>query len=104
MPELNGLSRSLVTLDQDSTLIAVIDMSQSTWLVAGVVPGVERHPLKKLPSDETALLQLLQRWRNEAATARQPEPIAAGLESYDDALRMPVLSGSKRHPGKQAMR
>ena len=67
MPELNGLSRSLVTLDQDSTLIAVIDMSQSTWLVAGVVPGVERHPLKKLPSDETALLQLLQRWHNEAA-------------------------------------
>jgi hypothetical protein len=36
-------SRSLATLDQDSTIIAVIEMSQSKWLVAAVVPGVERQ-------------------------------------------------------------
>src|SRR6266699_3768864 len=35
------LSRSLVTLEQDATLIAVIEMGQSSWLVAGIVPGVE---------------------------------------------------------------
>ena len=50
-------------------LIAVIEMSQSSWLVAGIVPGLERQPLKKLGSDEQTLLQLLQRWRNEAAQA-----------------------------------
>ena len=39
-------SRSLTTLDQDSTIIAVIEMSQTNWLVAAVVPGVERQPLR----------------------------------------------------------
>ena len=39
MPQLNDLSRSLVALEQDATLIAVIEMGQSSWLVAGVVPG-----------------------------------------------------------------
>ena len=33
MPQLNDLSRSLVTLEQDATLIAVIEMGQSSWLV-----------------------------------------------------------------------
>jgi transposase len=65
----NDLSRSFVALDQESTLIAVIEMSQASWLVAGIVPGIERHPLKKLGADEEALLRLLQRWRNEATEA-----------------------------------
>jgi hypothetical protein len=30
------------------------------------VPGVERPPLKKLKTDEHALLALLERWRGEA--------------------------------------
>jgi transposase len=33
------LSKSLATLDQDSTLIVVIEMSQSSWLVAARAPG-----------------------------------------------------------------
>ena len=41
-------SRCLTALEQDSTIIAVIEMSQSKWLVAALVPGVKRHPLKKL--------------------------------------------------------
>ena len=49
-----------------ATVIAVIEMSQSSWLVAGIVPGVERQPLKKLAIDEHALLNLLRRWRAEA--------------------------------------
>jgi transposase len=43
-------------------------MSQSSWLVAGIVPGVERQPLKKLAADEIALLKLLHRWRALWAT------------------------------------
>jgi len=69
MSQRNDLSRSLIPFDQHNTLIAVIEMSQSSWLVAGIVPGVERHPLKKLEPDEKALLQLLQRWREEAVKA-----------------------------------
>src|SRR5271166_2344857 len=56
MPQLNDLSRSLVALEQDATLIAVIEMGQSSWLVAGVVPGIERQ---KLAADPDGLLQLL---------------------------------------------
>src|ERR1700686_607220 len=33
---------------QDNTLIAVIELSLSNWLVAGLIPGVSREPLKKL--------------------------------------------------------
>jgi len=59
-------SRSLTAFEQDSTLVAVIEMSQSNWLVAAAVPGVERRPLKKLDADANALLKQLQRWRDEA--------------------------------------
>ena len=48
MQQPNDLSRSLAALDQDSTLIAVIEISQSSWLVAGIVPGLNRQPLKNL--------------------------------------------------------
>ena len=69
MQKLNDLSRCLTPLEPDSTLIAVIEMSLSSWLVAGIVPGVERQPLKKLAVDESVLLKLLQRWREEAEKA-----------------------------------
>jgi transposase len=59
-------------LDQDRTLIVVIEMSQSSWLVSAMVPGVDRHPLKKLAPDEKALLKLLHRWRSEAVQAGHP--------------------------------
>src|SRR3712207_6379088 len=69
MPRPNDLSGSLVALHQDGTLIAVIELSQSSWLVAGIVPGLGRQPLKKLEPDQEALLRLLRRWQDEAAKA-----------------------------------
>ena len=69
MPQSNDLSRSLAALNQDSTLIAVIELSQSSWLVGGIVPGVDRQPLKKLAVIEGELLRLLHRWRDEATKA-----------------------------------
>ena len=69
MPKFDDLSRSLVALDQDSTLIAVIELSRSSWLVGGLVPGLEREPLKKLVPDADALLELLYRWRDAAVAA-----------------------------------
>ena len=55
MPQPNDLSRSPIALNQDGTLIAVIEMSRSSWLVAGIVPGIARHPLKKLAADAAVL-------------------------------------------------
>lgn len=69
MANQNDLSRSLVALEQNNTIIAVIEMSLNYWLIAGIVPGVHRHPLKKLNVDEKALLQSLRQWRDEAAKA-----------------------------------
>ena len=65
----DDLSRSLVALDQDRTLIAVVELSLATWLVGGVLPGIQREPLKKLPPDPEGLLKVLHRWREEAAKA-----------------------------------
>jgi transposase len=65
----DDLSRSLVALDQHRTLIAVVELSLATWLVGGIVPGIERDPLKKLVPDEEGLLKLLHRWRDEACKA-----------------------------------
>src|ERR687886_2993559 len=69
MPEPNALSRSQTPLEQDTTLVAVIELSLASWLVAGIVPGVERQPLKRLEPDPEVLLRLLERWRGEAAKA-----------------------------------
>src|ERR1700758_3341551 len=69
MPQPNDLSRSLVALDQNSTIIAVVELSQSSWLVAGMLPGVERQPRKKLEPSPERLLALLNRRRDEAVRA-----------------------------------
>ncbi len=87
MPQPNDLSRSLTPLQQDSTLVAVIELSQSSWLVAGTVPGLERQPLKKLNPDEQDLLRLLLRWRDEAAKAgRTIARIAVAFEAGRDGF------------------
>lgn len=69
MLQSNDLSRSFTALNQDNTLIVVIEMGQSSWLIAGMVPGVERQPLKKLEPDENQLLKLMNRWRHEGLQA-----------------------------------
>ena len=74
MPQPNDLSRSLVALDQNSTIIAVIEMSQSSWLVAGMLPGIERQPRQKLEPSPERLLALLHGWQDEAVRAGRAEP------------------------------
>jgi transposase len=49
-------SDSAIAFEQNSTLVVVLEMSQQTWPAAGVVPGIDRHPLKKLTPDPEALL------------------------------------------------
>ena len=84
---LNDLSRSLTPLDVNHTLIAVIEMSKESWLVAGIVPGVERQPLKKLAAEENGLLKLLERWRLEAEKAgHKVDRITVALEAGRDGF------------------
>ena len=65
MPQQNDLSRSLTPFEHTTTLVAVIELSQSSWLIAGTIPGIERQPIKKIVPDETGLLRVLHRWRDE---------------------------------------
>jgi transposase len=87
MPQVNDLSRSLVAFDQDATLIVVVEMSEASWLVAGMAPGVDRQPLKKLGPDPNALLRLVERWRDEAVKAgKMIERIALAFEAGRDGF------------------
>src|SRR6266852_966055 len=69
MTQIDDQSRSLVAVEQDTTLIAAVELSQSSWLVGAIVPGLERQPQKKLEPDPSALLKLLERWRDEGVKA-----------------------------------
>ena len=87
MSQPNNLCRHHTTLDQDSSLIAVVEMSQSCWLVAGIVPGILRQPAKKLKPDQMALLGLLRRWQDEAAKAgRRISRLAVAFEAGRDGF------------------
>ncbi len=87
MPNSYDTRKSPVALDQDSTLIAVIEMSQSSWLVAGIIPGIERQPLKKLAPDADAVIRLLERWRDEGVKAgRRITRLAVAFESGRDGF------------------
>jgi transposase len=97
--QVNDLSRSLAAFDPISTLVVVVEMSKMSWLVSGVVPGVERQPLKKLEPDATALLRLIERWRSEAVRAGRPiRRVALAYEAGRDGFWRAgsLLAGSRR--------
>ncbi|MER9127782.1 hypothetical protein NKH81_32880 [Mesorhizobium sp. M0959] len=54
------IGRSMVAFASDETLVVVVEMSRSTWRVAGPVAGLDRRPLKKLKPDENDLMRLLE--------------------------------------------
>jgi transposase len=83
----DDLSRSLVALDQHRTLIVVVELSLAAWLVGGIVPGIEREPMKKVAPDAEVLLRLLHRWRDEAVKAGQTiQRIVVAFEAGRDGF------------------
>src|SRR3954468_14454356 len=87
MPLKTDLSRSLAAFEQDRTLVVVLEISLSTWLVAGLVPGVVRQPAKKLGADDHELLKLIYRWRAEASRAgREIDRICVAFEAGRDGF------------------
>ena len=101
MVQVNDLSRSLAAFDPISTLVVVVEMSKASWLVSSVVPGVERQPLKKLEPDATAVLRLIERWRNEAVRVGRPiSRIALAYEAGRDGFwlaRWLIARGIEAH-------
>ncbi len=69
MTESFDVRKSDKPFDQNHTLVGVIELSQTSWLVGGMVPGLKRSPLKKLKPEKEQLLGLLIRWREEAIEA-----------------------------------
>jgi transposase len=99
--QVNDLSRSLTVFDPISTLVVVVEMSKASWLVSGIIPGVERQPLKKLEPDATALLRAIERWRSEAVRAGRPiRRIALAYEAGRDGFwlaRWLIARGIEAH-------
>jgi hypothetical protein len=117
MQKLNDLSRSLIPLEPDGTLIAVIEMSLSSWLVAGIVPGVERQPLKKLEAETFMLLDAgflkaalaLEDWRAGSMLVRDTPYDVTRLHFFDtthlDRASTPWrFDDPERTPAAQASR
>jgi len=99
MTQSNDLSRSLVVLEQDTTLIAAVELSLSSWLVSAMVPGLSREPVKKLQGSPVGrgkkrrapapadLLAQLHRWRDEAVKAgRRIARIVVAFEAGRDGF------------------
>jgi hypothetical protein len=94
----NDLSRSLVALDQNSTIIAAIEMSQSSWLVAGMLPGIERQPRQKLEPSPERLLALLHRWHDAAVRAGRTIKKIKGASAIFVTDTGGLLVGAEVHP------
>jgi transposase len=77
----------LTAFIQDNTVIAVIEMSLASWVVAGLIPGVNCEPLKKIAADPEVLLLLLYRWRDQALKAgKDITRIAVAYETGRDSF------------------
>ena len=87
MPQIDDLSRSLTVFEQDRTLVVVIEVSLSSWLVGGVLPGVARQPMKKLGPDKDVLLALIWRWKDEATrSGRDIRRVCVAYEAGRDGF------------------
>src|SRR4029453_14756143 len=97
MSQVSDLSRSLAAFDQNTALTVVVELSEASWLVAGLVPGLDLQPLNKQEPNPVGLLRLLERWRAEAVTAgRTIERIALAFEAGRDGV---WLGGGLAGPG-----
>jgi transposase len=97
----NDLSHCLAVLDSDHTLIAIVELSLLSWLIAEVVLGVERLPLKKLKPEPGALFELLQCSRPEAErSGRKMARIAVANEAGRGGFwlaRWLIANGGEAH-------
>ena len=123
MPQLNDLSRSLATLDQDSTIIAVVELSQSSWLVAGVLlsfhlarsdsgspgePPSARYPARPSPACPCALLprgSCDTFWLMISRRVIGPPPgfRSSGRQGFFGVVLKASINSGLTHPGQQSV-
>jgi transposase len=85
MKNRSDLNQSYAAFDEASTMACVVELSSSSWLAAGTVPGVKRQPRKKLSANPHELLTQLGRWRAEAEKAGHSiKRIVVGFEAGRD--------------------
>ncbi len=70
MSESFDVRKSDQPFDQSRSLVAVIELSQGSWLVGGTVPGLQRRPLKKLEPAKEKLLELFYALARRGARSR----------------------------------
>jgi transposase len=69
MIKVDDLSRSPTALDQEKTRICVVELSRLGWLIAGMLPGIHRQPLKMLEPDPVRLRWTTEHCRDDAVKA-----------------------------------
>ena len=85
MAKPDDLSKPAVALDHDSTLVCVIEMSGTSWLVAATVPGVDllRDNQNRSPSDNLPYIRWWSSvWRAswcQARSRQRREPEGLGF-------------------------
>ena len=58
-----------VALDHDTTLVTVLELSGSSWMIAGQIPGIDNRPKLKIDPSGPAVLETLRTWVRRAGTA-----------------------------------
>ena len=97
------VSKSLTTLEQDNTVIAVIEMSQSKRLVAGGCSGVKRQPLEEAPGRRGSTAEAF-------VSGREIKRVVVGYEAGRDGfwlarwLRTRGVEAYVIHPGIGVLR
>ena len=82
-----ALSWSLVALDQNSTIIAVIELSQSSWLLPACFPGLSVSHARSWSRAQNGWLACCIRWRDEAVRGgRTITRIALAFEAGRDGF------------------
>lgn len=90
MPKFDGLSHSLTAFEQDSTLVVVVELAASSWSVGGLVPGLDRQPVKKMAADKYALARQIEAWRGMAEAAGHPiKRVCVAMEAGRDGFWLP---------------
>ena len=86
-PQNDQSKKCFTAFEQASIMVAVVELSKKLWLVAGIVPGIGRHPLKKFEADENRLLALLHHWQQQAVKAgREIKRIVVAFEAGRDGF------------------
>jgi hypothetical protein len=119
MPQPNDLSRSLVALDQNSTIIAVVELSQSSWFVPGpnfwigkadellssrrAEPPLDSSFKKNLHPKPSVVGEATDGGHESLNSRNDDEPLTEGgaARGYEEDLERPVSPASEPLPHPQ---